>query len=340
MRLTHANAMTTPTVRNSSAAPDAFDDEARVWVRRLASGEATQWDIQAFRRWQQQSAAHAAAFERAKRQWHQLRQGIGQLLRSSPPAAAAHARSMDRSVAGRRAFLGAAVGTTAAAAAAAILHPPLGLWPAPQEWNADVRTATGEQRSLALSGQVRVTLNTQTSIRHQAAGDATDGIDLLRGEAAIEQAASGGAFSVTAGAVRVVARAARFEVRHLQDEVRISCLEGALRIDHPHGQRTLRGREQVAHGTQGLGAVTGIDPRAVSAWRAGELWFDRTPLHQVIDEINRYRPGRVVLTARSQRASAVSGRFSIAALDAALLQIQHSFGLSARSLPGGVLMLG
>ncbi|MDA7415002.1 FecR domain-containing protein [Xenophilus arseniciresistens] len=338
--------MTSLPVSNPSAPADVLDQEARVWVRRLASGEATQWDIQAFKRWQQQSAAHAAAFEQARRQWHQLRQGLGALLRGSPEVAAQHERAMARHArppqAGRRAFLGAALGGTAVAAAtaAAVVHPPLGLWPAPQEWGADVRTATGERRSLALDGEVMLTLNTQTSIRHQSAGAAGEGIDLLRGEAAIDQSSTGAAFNVLAGAGRVRAQAARFEVRHLQDEaVRVTCLEGRLQIEHPAGQRALQAREQLVYDAQGLGRVRDIDPRAVSAWRAGELWFDRTPLHQAIAEINRYRPGRVLLMARGQQDSAVSGRFSIAALDAALLQIQHSFDLGARALPGGVLVL-
>jgi transmembrane sensor len=331
--------MPLPPAHDRPITPDVLDDEARIWVRKLASGEVTQWDLQAFRRWQEQSADHAAAFEQAKRQWHQLRQGIGVLLRTSPDAASAHERVLDRSTAGRRAFLGAAL-CSSTVAAVAVAYPPLGLWPAPQEWGADVRTATGEQRALPLAGQVVVTLNTQTSIRYLSGEGTTGGIDLLSGEAAIDQSGASHAFRVTAGAGRLLAQSARFEVRHLQDEVRVTCLEGLLRIEHPAGQRALRAREQLVYRAQSLGDARGIDPRVVSAWRTGELWFDRTPLHQAIDEINRYRAGRVMLMARSLRDSAVSGRFSIAALDVALLQIQHSFDLQSRALPGGVLVLG
>ena len=50
-------------------------------------------------------------------------------------------------------------------------------------------------------------------------------------------------------------------------------------------------------------AVTPVDAATISAWRRGLLIFRNQPLSQVIAEVNRYRPGRIVLTdtALSQR---------------------------------------
>jgi transmembrane sensor len=47
----------------------------------------------------------------------------------------------------------------------------------------------------------------------------------------------------------------------------------------------------------------------------------------------------VVLMATAVRDKTLSARFKLASLDTALLQIERSFGLSARALPGGVLLL-
>ncbi len=63
------------------------------------------------------------------------------------------------------------------------------------------------------------------------------------------------------------------------------------------------------------------------------------PLAQVIDEINRYRPGRVLLMNEAAGGDPVSGRFFVASLESALSQLQHSFQLKARRLPAGVLVL-
>ncbi|WP_447778211.1 FecR family protein [Variovorax boronicumulans] len=326
-------------VGDSSAAPDdVLQEEARIWLRRLTSGKVTQWDAQAFKRWQGVSPAHQSAFEEAKRQWQHMGPVIGDLLRIDPKAASFHERTLRGASLGRRAFLGAAV-STAAVAAVAVAYPPLGMWPSPGEWAADYRTATGEQRVLTLSDRVSVTLNTQTSARRQTAGEDTTGLDLISGEAAIDLQGTGRTFSVVAGVGRSVAESGRFEVRYLDDRICVTCIEGGVLVVHPNGRRLLQAHQQTIYDARSVSGVAGVEATTLSAWRRGELLFKQAPLAQVLKEINRYRPGRVVLMNSSVRDSAVSGRFAIADLDSALLQIQHSFDLSARSLPGSVLVL-
>lgn len=327
-----------PPVGDSALAPGLLQEEARIWLRRLTSGEVTQWDAQAFKRWQGTSLSHQAAFDEAKRQWQAMKPVIGELLRSDPGAAAFHERTLHGTSRGRRAFLGAAA-STAAVAAVAIAYPPLGMWPSPSDWGADFRTATGEQRALTLDDRVDVTLNTQTTVRRRTEGEETPGLDLITGEAAIDLRSRGKAFSVVAGVGRSVAHGGRFEVRHLNGRVCVTCIEGSVLVEHPAGVRPLQARQQAIYDARSVSGVASVEPSELSAWRRGELVFKQAPLGQVLDEINRYRPGRVVLMSTSLRDSAVSGRFAIARLNSALLQIQHSFDLRARSLPGNLLVL-
>lgn len=329
------------------AAPELRAEEARIWLARLSAGNVKQAELQAFLRWQRSTPAHAAAFEQVKRQWAAMRPALGELLRSEPEIAARLERLRSSSAGQRRrAFLGSALGATAVAgvAASAVIYPPFGLWPAPAEWGADFSTATGEQRTIALAPRVNVTLNTQTRVRRGNAPIGLDdesaaGIELLSGEAAIDLAGEGGAFAVGAGNGRTVARAGRFEVRHLNETVRVICLEGAVEVVHPAGRCALQARQQLVYDARSISGIAAVDPVDVSSWRRGELVFRRTPLAQVVEEINRYRPGRVLLTAQSRRQTPVSGRFTIGTLDEALLQIQHSFDLRARTFPGGLLVL-
>ncbi len=321
--------------------------EARIWLARLSGGDVRQVDLHAFRRWQGTSAAHAEAFDDAKRQWHAMRPAIGEWLHTDPVAAArlrqlAHGDAATPTrgnvLAGRRAFLGAGLSAAALAGIAAV-YPPFGLWPSAGTWAADYRTATGEQRDISLAGRVNVVLNTQTSVSRQISDGRTDGLKLLTGEVAVDLASSREPFSVVAGAGRSVSDTGRFEVRYLDGRVCVSCLEGAVRVQHPAGERRLVAREQTVYRDDAIGGVASIEPASVSAWRRGELVFRQTPLAKVIEEINRYRPGRVVLLAEARRNDPVSGRFSIAILNEALLQIERSFGLTSRTLPGGLLVL-
>ncbi|GAA4339737.1 anti-sigma factor VreR [Pigmentiphaga soli] len=330
--------MPTPSDRYGDAErPDALRQDAHAWLVRMTSGRATRQDAQAFRRWRDASPRHQAAFEEARAQWRLLGPAVGNLLRSDARAAACHRDAMRPRHGGRRAFLGAATG--AAAAAAAVAYPPFRLWPAPGEWDADYRTATGEQRSLALAGRVNLVLNTRTSVRRVMRGEELVGLDLLAGETAVDLRQAGEAFGIAAGAGRSVAESGRFEVRYLDGKVCVTCIDGSVRVEHPGGRRQLQSGQQTVYDARTVGGTARVDTAEVSAWRRGELVFKRTPLWAVIDEINRYRPGRVLLMASSLRADTVTAHFRLDALDTALLQIRHTFDLTAQALPGGVLVL-
>jgi transmembrane sensor len=332
------NGMKTTSDYDRSHSDADLEQQAWVWLRRLNSGDVKPWDAEAFKRWLRTSPAHKDAFSAARREWDLIKPAAGGVLRSNARAAALHEQALRGPKLGRRAFLGAAAGA-AALAGVAVAYPPAGLWPSPAEWGADYRTATGEQRTLALAEQVTVTLNTQTSIRRRNAGGQTTGIDLLTGEAAIDLAAVGKPFAVSAGAGRSLAESGRFEVRHLDGKVCVSCIEGSVRVEHPAGFRTLQARQQTVYDNTSVSSIAGIEPAEVSAWRKGELVFRQTALAQVLDEINRYRPGRVVLINTAARSKPVSGSFDIALLNAALVQLQRTFDLNARALPGGVVIL-
>ncbi|MGJ7524718.1 FecR family protein [Variovorax sp. GB1P17] len=321
--------------------PDNADQvrrEAQAWLRRLTSGEARQRDIEGFRRWQDSSPLHSSAFAEAKRLWKALDPAIGQMMANNPALLSSHRQAGRRPLVARRAFLGAAA-SAAGVAGIAAMYPPLGLWAPVSEWNADFRTATGEQRSVVLAEGIDLTLNTQTSVQRQAVEGRTVGIDLIAGEAAVDMSSTRQAFSVVAGAGRSEADAGRFEVRYLDGSACVTCIEGRVRVAHAAGVRVVEAGQQLVYNADSLGKVAAIQPADVSAWRTGVLVFRQTPLARVVEEINRYRPGRVVLLAKRLKDREVSGRFSIAALDTVLVQIQRSYDLDARALPGGVLLL-
>jgi transmembrane sensor len=315
-----------PTTRPS----EAVAHQARAWMDRVAAGEMTPADGEALRRWCRADPAHQAALSEARRGWALL--GAAGAL----SAARAPQRAVVRSPS-RRWFIGGGLGFATAAAAAAIVHPPLGLWPSIGELQADHRTGIGERRSVALGAGVRVELNTRTSIALRP-----DGIALIAGEAAIDMQGLDSRIAVEAGPGRVNAAGARFEVRRGPEGICVSCLAGRVEVAHAAGTRGLAAGQQLVYDAQVLGPVRVVDAGALarlSAWREGYLRFVDTPLGEVVAEINRYRAGQVLLLDRQLAGRQVTGRFQIASLDRAIAQIQHSLGLGVRSLPGGLVLL-
>lgn len=317
---------------------DELERQAWSWLRRLNSGDVKVTDAEAFKRWLRTSPAHRAVFAAARREWALIAPAAGSVLRTNPEAAVLHERALNGPDRSRRVFLGAAV-SAAALAGIAVLHPQMDLWPPLNEWGADERTATGEQRTFAVAQRIQVMLNTQTSVRRQTAGRETIGIDLLAGEVAVDLLDPGAPFTVLAGVGRSRAEFGRFEVRHLDGRVRVTCIEGGVRIEHPAGQRALEAGQQAVYDGVAVSGVASVEGADVSAWRKGELVFRQTPLARVVEEINRYRPGRVVLMNAAARSKPVSGSFAIGVLDVALVQLRRTFELHARSLPGGLLIL-
>ena len=179
----------------------------------------------------------------------------------------------------------------------------------------------------------------QNRVRRQAAGGQPAGMEVLEGEIAVDLDAAGAPFLVRAGAGTSVGRAGSFQVKLTEGRSCVTCLAGTVRVEHPAGVRVLAARQQVSYDGRQLADIAPVTREDALAWRQGMLVFRRDRLADVIAEINRYRAGRVVLLAGGLDDSAVSGRFSIKALDAALLQIQHSFALTARALPGGIVLL-
>jgi transmembrane sensor len=77
----------------------------------------------------------------------------------------------------------------------------------------------------------------------------------------------------------------------------------------------------------------------VTAWQSGLLIFRDRPLVSVVEEVNRYRPGKIVIVSAALRQRSVNGDFEIAKLDSFVTQVQQLTGAHATSLPGGLVIL-
>ncbi|MEG0243256.1 DUF4880 domain-containing protein [Pseudomonas sp. WS 5412] len=304
------NIFSFPTARDT---PDSrLHGEARDWLVLLTSGQATVADAKALRQWCAQSPEHAQAFEQAKRLWQQL----------TPALTEAQAPRHF----GRRAFLG---GALAASAALVMVHisVPGGF----AGLGADYHTAVGEQRRVDLREGISLELNTQTRISRRE-----QGIELLEGEVEVQVAQP---LTVQAGAGWLSASQARFNVRNTDLSVCVTCIEGWLAVEVQGRSVRLDSGRQLTYDAAGLGPVVTVDTDAVIAWREQVLVFNNATLDTVIDEINRYRPGMLVLLNRELGKRRVQARFSLEQLPGVALLIRDAYGAKCTELPGGVVLL-
>lgn len=317
----------------------ATEKEAGAWMRKVASGNITHAEGAALKRWCAAHPDNLRAFTNARASWQQLKVAGEDVLAKNPQATQDNSRKRQLAAAGftrRRLFLGGAL-TAAAATGAVVIAPTWGFLPSMAQWGADYRTSVGQRRELALASNVQVTLNTRSSL--SVWKDPASGMDLMSGQAAIDLSRDDHVFSVQAGGGKTSGRAARFEVQYVDTGVCVTCLAGQVQVSNGAGERVLAANQQVIYDAHRISTVAALMPSQLPTWREGYLRFVDTPLGEVIDQINRYRAGKVMLVNHQLATQVVTGRFKIDALDKAIAQIQYSLNLNVKTLPGSVVLL-
>ena len=316
---------------------DPLISEALERVRRLGSGQASSAEIEDVKRWGAQSAEHAQALATASRLWDYLGSAGRNFLDGQNDALFADLVPR-RPTVSRRLVLGGAV--AAGAAAYLVIRPPLALWPSVRDLTSDYRTAAGQQRRLTIGGGVEMTLNSATSVNVRSDSGGSAHIELLDGEAAFATAPGAtNHLEVVAGGGRIRASRARFDIRHDPLVRCVTCLDGEVVIERGGSAATAQAGQRVAYAKNGLAAPVPVDLVQASAWQDGLLIFHYTPLTEVVAELNRYRPGRVIVINAELGARPVNGRFRIDNIDDVLITFQKAFGARLTALPGGIVLL-
>jgi transmembrane sensor len=183
-------------------------------------------------------------------------------------------------------------------------------------------------------------MNTQTSLAVPSGSSGTDHVRLIAGEASFTTGSnSARSLTVLAGNGRIVASQARFDVRVIDTVVCVTCLDGAVRIEKGAQAATIDMGRQLSYGGDGLERPVAVDLTEAVSWQDGFLIFRLTPLSAVVAEINRYRPGEVILLDRALGAHPINGRVRIDRIDDALVWIEQAVGATSHRLPGGILLL-
>jgi transmembrane sensor len=318
--------------RDIPATPPGADleAEARAWIVRLKSGTATEADLSRLAAWRQASPAAEAAFGRARAVWAAL----GPALDAD---ASARVVPLHRPGMSRRAIFGAGAGAIAAGLAG------VAWFGATREPAASagviVATAKGERRRLAIGQTAVADLNTASRVRVWTEAG-VQGLELLKGEAIMTVAPSPLRIVALVGRALVSSRGGQFLMRIEGEAASILCLKGQVRVSAGAERLTLDPDQLVTIAAEAVRLSRTADVESATSWRSGQLVYENRPLADVVEELNRYRPGRIVVRGEGLAERRVSGVVQLDRIDGALTNFARSLGVGVTRLPGGVVILG
>ena len=300
----------------------SLSDEAIERLVRLHSGSTGAAERMDFLRWRGLSVEHERAAREAEVLWGALPE-------------TRHAEDYRRRVRRPRRWLALAASACVAAIAVTIVLPePLAAL------YADYATRTGERRMLELADGSRVWLNSDSALSVDF-GPQQRRLRLHSGEALFEVAKDAARpFIVEARGGEVRAVGTRFDVDSRGPQVRVDVTEGVVQVNSAGSApvRLSAGERLSYREAAAPEPVQPLDLSSASAWQRGKLIFNQRPLGEVLDELERYLPGRIVLTDGALRQHKVSGVFDLKDPDALLKTLERLQPVTVTHLPWLVLI--
>jgi transmembrane sensor len=227
------------------------------------------------------------------------------------------------------------------------------------------QTEVGQNRTVRLPDGSQVTLGGDTLLR--ASFNATSRhVELTRGEALFDVAKDRTRpFSVDTGTATVTAIGTQFNVRRREERVDIAVVDGAVVVE-PLRQQT-EGAEQFAHLPSHEAAAAGRRPQhealrlmageravvgsagvragatfaaadAPIAWRSGRLVFEREPLREVVQDVNRYSRKPLALEDEGIGGLLFTGTVVNGNVEGWIASIQQVFSLDAVEQPDRIVL--
>jgi transmembrane sensor len=310
----------------------AQEQAALAWLS-LLHDQPDSSDQAAFSHWLQADPAHAEAYAQVQVMWELTEAPARTLADEDALALQGYLNAMNRS---RRPGVRRWSGALAMAACLVVMIS-LGAGWQPSRWvddlGADYVSAPGEIRTVTLADQSQVTLDADSAIA----------VDFSRGERHVQLRRGAGFFKVThtgdpfvvdaeKGQARVLGT--QFEVRLQPHGVQVTVLSGRVGVtaDKQAGQQILTAGQQVAYGDGLAEKLHSVDSEAQLAWRQGWLNYYKATLAEVVQDLGRYYPGRILLLDDELAARRVSGSFPSKDPQAVLSSLQGVLGFEQHTL--------
>ena len=317
----------------------AQEQAALDWLS-LLHDQPSSGDQATFSRWLRADPAHVEAYAQAQVLWELSEVPARKLADEDALALQAYLNKMNTAKRSRAARWSGAL----AIAACLLAMVSMGAGWQPLRWvdelGADYVTAPGEVKTFTLADYSRVTLDADSAIA----------VDYSHGERHIQLRRGAGFFSVThtgqsfvvqarGGEARVLGT--QFEVRLQPAGAEVTVLSGRVGVtpSKQGQQQVLTAGQQVAYADGVADALHAVDGESRLAWRDGWLNYYKAPLADVVEDLRRYYPGRILLLNDEMGAKRVSGSFPSKHPVAALNALQAVLGFEQHRLLGRVIVL-
>ncbi len=321
----------------ASTSQQAAEQAAWLWIGRM-QGRPSAAQREAFERWLYADVTHIEAYAQAQELWKRTWPTASALAVEEDARLRQYlVRMAERPTAGWR------WGALLAMAASLALVVWGGGWkPVDRllDLGADYVSAPGEIRTLTLADGSVITLDADSAVS----------VDLGAAERHVELRRGGAFFEVSHGEVPFVVEAAggearvlgtRFGVRLRHGGARVTVEQGRVGVTAAPGQpqAVLTANQQLAYSDGKAAEAWTVDASAQLAWREGRLTFYKTPLADVLADLARYYPGRIVLLDDELAARRISGSFPSNDPHAILDSLRAVVGFRQHEVLGRLIVL-
>ena len=309
-------------------------DQALDWLLRIQQAPHDAQLRAELAQWCASDVANAQAYGKAERVWRltgQLAPATAEQWPEQP--ATARVLQLPRKKPARRWWLGAAV----AACLMVAIAPSLSL-----RLQADYRTAQGETRDVTLADGSVVQLDSDTAIAVDYSGDHRD-VKLLTGQAFFEvMPDKAKPFHVRADAIKVTVTGTAFNVVLRPGRAGVDVQHGSVRVEDAVDGHVLSDAltagERLRY-VDGLVQVNTFVPSQAAAWRQGQLIADDQRVAELVQELARYLPGKVLLRDDALGDKRVTGVYDLRKPEAALRAVLLPHGGDVHSYGPWLLVL-
>ncbi|BCA56563.1 iron dicitrate transporter FecR [Nitrospira sp. KM1] len=317
-----------------------LSDEAIHWRVRLQSEDLTPEEHRSFEEWKNRTPDHRAAFDKVDNLWRDL-DAPSRLVWEEASQGIKSSKVLSPGVGLKWKW-----GALAASIALVVLA---GLWFSEylDQWTPGmISTARGQRLSITLEDGSTVHLNTDSTISVELT-ERRRFIRLKKGEATFSVAPDKSRpFDVESAGGITRAVGTEFNVRRHDDEVTVTVTEGTVEVSKLDQANRQANPSQVTVGEQigysrrtGIGAVSQADLVQATGWRRGQLVFDLKPLGEVVEEVDRYWPGKILVISPGLRQHRISGVFKTGDPAAVVHALETTFHVKSVTVAGYLVVL-
>lgn len=282
-----------------------LQDQALDWFTRFQSGTVSDAERTEFTQWYAKSDKHAGCYDKVESLWES-------------PALDIAAQRVEQKKSTLKPMMQQAEKITAfswkpiwAIAASLFLFAIIGPNIINAHFNADIVTATGEQKLLKLDDGTQLTLNTESAVDIALSEQFRD-VTLLDGEIYLDVTKDASRpFRVHVDDVLVKVLGTRFSVQRKKDSIVVSGHSGQIAVSTQNGEPMIITVGERIVVKAGELFSDKINPNQAFSWANNRFTFDDQPLGDVLAELDRYYYGKIVITNDEVAKMRISGSYSL-----------------------------